>query len=75
MYQSMRALRKNLIYSKNHNESFKKSQLIDPCSLANLNRDLLTLQEVSTELGKQIESVNNQLNSRVNESVSSMEEF
>ena len=42
---------------KDHNESFKKSQRIDPCSLANLNQDLLTLQEDSTKLGKQIESV------------------
>ena len=68
-------IKKEFNLLKDHNESFKKSQLIDPCSLANLNQDLLTPQEDSTKLEKQIESVNNQLNSRVNESVSSMEEF
>ena len=73
-------IKKEFNLLKDHNESFKKSQLIDPwpidpCSLANLNQDLLIVQEDSTKLGKRIESVNEQLNSKVKESVSNMEEF
>ena len=68
-------IKKEFNLLKDYNESFIKSQLIDPCSLANLNQDFLTPQDDSTKLRKQIESVNNQLNSKVNESVSNMEEF
>ena len=68
-------IKKEFNLLKDHNESFKKSQFIDPCSLANLNKDFLTIQEHSTKLGKRIESVNEQLNSKVKESVSNKEEF
>ena len=57
------------------NESCKKSQLIDPCSLANLNQDLLTLREDSAKLEKRIEPVNEQLNSKMKQSISNTEEF